>query len=250
MNKLFPSLNVVLGLGRLLILDTKFPLVRYDHWHLQFVTSGFCTRSFQLAIGCWGAFCGLWCLGTCDVDILWTLQGKSISLCCLRLWRIEVKTENDSLIVTFSVLKISDSWTRGRAVIYRLQKQPNVLFIWKVWFALILKSRVLQSFKGYHALKFVWFVFCNLNGLFHVPLRLSRDFLSSHNTSAKGLILGGRCTKAKEDQATPFLLDCFLKRAMQQWSELYIQRSFKPVVWKRLIDCCVVFFLIKVVLWL
>lgn len=61
---------------------------------------------------------------------------------------------------------------------------------------LILKSRVLQSFKGYHASKFVcllvfWVLvfFGNLNGLFHLSARLSRDFLSSHNTSAKGLIV-------------------------------------------------------------
>lgn len=71
---LLPSLNIVLGLGRLLRFETKFPLVRYDHWHLQFAASGFCNRNFKLAIGCWGVFCGSWWLGTCDMDILQTLQ--------------------------------------------------------------------------------------------------------------------------------------------------------------------------------
>lgn len=55
---------------------------------------------------------------------------------------------------------------------------------------LILKSGVLQSFKGYDAPKcggLFLFVCFNLNELVYLALGLSRDF---HNTSAKGLILG------------------------------------------------------------
>lgn len=55
---------------------------------------------------------------------------------------------------------------------------------------LILKSRVLQSFKGCDAPKcggLFLFVCFNLRELVYLALRLSRVF---HNTSAKGLILG------------------------------------------------------------
>lgn len=41
MNKLFTSPNVVLGLGRLLRSEPRFPPARYNHWHLQLVASGF-----------------------------------------------------------------------------------------------------------------------------------------------------------------------------------------------------------------
>lgn len=73
---------------------------------------------------------------------------------------------------------------------------------------LILKSRVLQSFKGYHALNFfVWvlwvFFWVTLDGLFHLSLKISRDFLSSRNNSAKGLSLGADAQNLRKIKQLP-----------------------------------------------
>lgn len=57
---------------------------------------------------------------------------------------------------------------------------------------LIQNSRVLQSIKGYHnpkfGLGFGFFLLFLLKGLFPLLLKLSRDFVSSHNTSAKHVL--------------------------------------------------------------
>lgn len=99
-----------------------------------------------------------------------------------------------------------------------LEKQPNVLPE-KFDLLLIVKSKVLKNSKGYHAPEscgLLFGVFLYVSRLFYFPPRLSRDFLSSHSTSAKGLIFGGRCTKHKENQATSFSLGCFLKHCSNE----------------------------------
>lgn len=57
----------------------------------------FCPRSSTLAVECWGVSCGSWCLDTGDRAIC----GQKAYLCCLRSWRIEVKTENTSFSLLY-----------------------------------------------------------------------------------------------------------------------------------------------------
>lgn len=106
---------------------------------------------FKLAVGCWSSLWLLmlecmWC--GCSVDP----PGQKAYLCAVcEGWR--VKTENDFQIVIFSVLKVRGLWARGRAVLYRLENQPNVLSE-KSDLLLLVKSRLLRNSKGYHALQF------------------------------------------------------------------------------------------------
>lgn len=58
--------------------------------------------------------------------------GQKAYPCCLRSRRIEVREGEPCLACHICYMRRSNSQTGGRAVVYRLQKQPSMLFICKI----------------------------------------------------------------------------------------------------------------------